>query len=140
MNIKNKGARDFRHNLSKELTFITHNKPITVTRNTDKIFLSNISLIEELLNHIKFTFGKVKEDDGSYTIWLNEIDLVDNAETLEKAIKEIAKQLLEYSEEYYNDFDTWHNAKNRKHHYPYVVKVLLKDNLDDIINLLEEVQ
>ena len=53
--------------------------------------------------------------------WANEIDLVENAETEELAKQQLAESIIEYVEDYYNDFAYWSSASNRVEHMPYVI-------------------
>ena len=57
--------------------------------------------------------------DGSVTLSLNEIDLVENGQTEDEAKWKLADSILEYSENFYNDFNYWSTAPNRKAHIPY---------------------
>ena len=61
-----------------------------------------------------------------------------NEKTREEAIKALAVELKDYAEDYLER--SWNNAPNRKHHYPIVLKVLLKDTINDILQIMEEVQ
>jgi len=40
-------------------------------------------------------------------------------------------------EKYYNEFEYWYSAPNRKAHLPYVLKVLLQDETEDILSMIE---
>jgi hypothetical protein len=72
----------------------------------------------------KFTAEKFIESDGSVTLSLNEIDLVENAPTEDEAKIAMGKAMLEYANDYYQEFELWSKAPNRKHHIPYVQKAL----------------
>ncbi len=75
-----------------------------------------------------FSAEQFDEDDGSVTLSLNEIDLVENAENEEKARMELAKSILEYAQEYYENYEQYSQSPNRKSHIPYVFQAL---NLGD---------
>ncbi|MCG6197514.1 hypothetical protein H1215_10065, partial [Anoxybacillus sp. LAT_38] len=49
----------------------------------------------------------------------------------------LAQELLEYAQEYYEDFATYYSAPNRRAHFPYVLKVLIQDDLQGIVHLLD---
>ena len=61
-----------------------------------------------------------KEKDGSTTVSLNEMDLAENAGTQATAIYKLAESIIEYAEDFYEEFEYWSTAPNRKAHIPYV--------------------
>ena len=40
----------------------------------------------------------------------------------------LAEELMEYAEEYINEFTLYFNGPNRKNHFPYIYRVLLAGN------------
>ena len=66
----------------------------------------------------------MEEADGSITLALNEIDLVENGINENEARAKLANAILEYAQDYYNDFAYWGSAPNRRSHIPYVFKAL----------------
>ena len=90
----------------------------------------NVEVI--ILDEIKFTAVKFVEDDGSITLSLNELDLVENAPTEYEAKLALGKSILEYANAFYKEFELWSNAPNRKNHIPYVLKALNYDNVEKI--------
>ena len=85
-----------------------------------------------LLNGYHFTASSCKEKDGSVSLSLNEIDLVVNGATIELAKREMGSAILEYAEEYYENYSLYSRAPNRKDHVPYVMKALLLQKSDAI--------
>ena len=77
------------------------------------------------------------EEDGSVTLALNEIDLAENGKDEKDARMKLAASILEYSEDYYNDFSYWESAPNRRAHIPYVFKALF---IRDIQKIGESIQ
>ncbi len=88
--------------------------------------------MEEILNVYKFTAEKYIEEDGSVTLSLNGIDLVENGEDEQKAKMALGKAILEYSADYYNDYAFYSHSPNRKGHIPYIFKALLMDSPERI--------
>ncbi len=88
--------------------------------------------MEEILNAYKFTAEKYIEDDGSVTLSLNGIDLVENGEDEQKAKIALGKAIFEYSADYYNDYAFYSHSPNRKGHIPYIFKALLMDSPERI--------
>jgi len=138
--MKKEPITNFRNNISENFDYVIRNKPLVISRRKDTFILSSKMMYEDLLENIRYTYTILIENDKSCSIFLNEIDLFDNGATKEKAIQNLAIQLLEYSESYYQEINLWYNSPNRKKHYPYIMKVLLKNSLEEVIGLLEEVQ
>lgn len=76
---------------------------------------------------------KYVESNGSITLCLRDIDIMDNAPTLDDALNIIAADLLDYAREY---DEIWAVAPNRIHHRPYVKAVLATDP-DKVKNLIK---
>jgi len=82
-----------------------------------------------------FSADEFIEEDGSVTLSLNEIDLVENGKNKEDAVLNLAKSILEYAEDYYNDFSDW-AVGDRKAHIPYVFKALIINSIEEIGGLI----
>jgi len=128
-------ASSVRKDWSAVLDIVAREKPVFFKRTRDEMFLSDISFLHELLSLYRFNAQLFNEDDGSVTASLDEIDLIENAATKEEAINLLAKSILEYAKEYYDDFGYWSRG-SRKSHKPYVLKALLLDNAEAIGGLI----
>lgn len=130
-------ATDVRKNWSLFIDEVIHGKPGVVKRNRD--FFLSISLEQalSLLEGFHFTAEIMPEQDGSITLSLEEIDLVVNSPDLDTAKTAMAEELINYANDYFNDFQLYYNAPNRKNHFPYVLKILLlKDNIEAVCGLI----
>lgn len=107
---------------------VIHEKPKFIKRTRDKMWFSNLETMSEILSAYTFTADKYIEDDGSVTLSLNEIDLVENDENEQAARTALGKAILEYSVDYYNDYPLYSHSPNRKGHIPYIFKALIMDN------------
>ena len=76
---------------------VIHEKPKFIKRTRDKMWFSSLETISEILDIYNFTAMKYIEDDGSVTLSLNEIDLVENGKNEQEARYNLAKSILEYS-------------------------------------------
>ena len=76
----------------------------------------------------RFTAKKFVEEDGSITLSLNEIDLVENDANESSARYALGDAILEYAMEYYNDYAFYSHSPNRKGHVPYIFQALIMDN------------
>ena len=107
---------------------VVHNKPKFIKRTRDRMWFSNLETMEEILKAYKFTAEKFFEEDGSVTLSLCEIDLVENGADEQEARLNLGKAILEYATDYYNDYELYSHAPNRKQHIPYIFKALIMDN------------
>lgn len=125
-------ATDARKDWSQLIDSVVHERPHIIRRTRDYVFMTDLHMIEDILLAYSFTADKYIEEDGSVTLSLNEMDLVANAPTESDAKKIIAADILEYAEEFYEDFKYWSNSPNRKKHIPYVLKALILNDIDKI--------
>ena len=116
---------------------VIHNKPKFIKRTRDKMWFSNLETMSEILEAYQFTAKKFIEEDGSVTLSLNEIDLVENGKDEHEARLNLANAILEYSMEYYNEYEMYSHSPNRKKHIPYIFKALIIDNSEKIGEIIQ---
>lgn len=129
-------ATDVRKDWSEVVDKVVREKPLFMKRTRDYLMLSDLDFMQSLLDAYHFTAQKETEDDGSVTLSLNELDLVENGKTEDEAKRKLAKSILEYSESFYQDFHYWSTAPNRKAHIPYVFKALILGDAEKIGELI----
>jgi len=127
-----KNATEVRKEWSSVVDSVVRDKPTFIKRTRDKMWLSNLETMAEILEAYRFTAQKYVEEDGSVTLALNEIDLVENAENEPTARIKLAAAILEYASDYYNDYAYWSSAPNRKKHIPYVFKALIMEDVEKL--------
>ena len=125
-------ATDVRKDWSTVVDTTVRVKPQFFKRTRDYVFLSDLHFMEELLAGYSYSAIRMDEDDGSVTLALNELDLVENGKDEEEARSKLATAILEYAEDFYNDFSYWGSAPNRKSHIPYVFKALFIGDTEKI--------
>jgi uncharacterized protein YbcC (UPF0753/DUF2309 family) len=129
-------ASDVRREWSRFIDEVKWVKPALVKRNRDIVSVLSLDLLEFILEEYKLTVEVKKEADGSYTGILNEIDLMVNTDDIESLELEMANELLEYSEEYMNEFAFYFGSPNRKNHFPYVYRAILaSDDIEKVKDL-----
>lgn len=127
-------ATDVRKNWSEFCDLITREKPGFVRRTRDRYVMVSSDMLLSMLDNVNFTATSFREDDGTVTISSNEMDLITNASTKEEAIRMLGRDILEYSNEYYDNFQMYYNSKNRRRHLPYIMKALLINDEEEIGN------
>ena len=128
-------ATEVRNEWSSVVDSVIREKPTFIKRTRDYMLLSDIGIIENFLDAYKFTADKYIEDDGSVTLSLVEIDLAENGKNEQEVLKIMAQAILEYAEDYYNEFSYWAKG-NRKSHIPYVFKALILNDIEKIGGLI----
>jgi len=129
-------ATTARNEWSSLVDTVIRERPAIIKKTRDYLFFSNMHVLENILAAYSFNAETLTEDDGSITISLDEIDLVENAPDAKEAVSKLARAILEYSEDYYNDFSYWSRG-DRKTHIPYVFKALILNNIDKIGGLIK---
>lgn len=118
----------FREKWSEQLDEVVRVRPKLITRRRDRIFAMNnehlAALVENAATHIRLE----QEEDGSYIAVIEEIeDVFATGETVKEAVEAVAKELLEYANDYYEHFDEFFHSPNRKNHYALIMKILMME-------------
>ena len=116
---------------------VIHEKPKFIKRTRDRMWFSNLETISDILQIYQFTVLKYVEDDGSITLSLNEIDLVENGKNEQEVRLNMGKAILEYALDFYNEYEMYSRSPNRKKHIPYIFKALIIDNPERIGDMLQ---
>ena len=125
-------ATDVRKEWSAVCDSVIHTKPKFIKRTRDKMWFSNLETMQEILEAYHFTAAEYVENDGTVTLSLNEIDLMENGETEELTKSLLGKSILEYAVEYYENYEQYSKSPNRKSHIPYIFKALITDDPEKI--------
>ena len=121
-------ATEVRKEWSSICDSVIHDKPKFIKRTRDKMWFSNLDTMAEILEAYLFTAKRFIEEDGSITLSLNEIDLIENGSNDSSARYALGNAILEYAMEYYNDYAFYSRSPNRKGHVPYIFKALIMDD------------
>lgn len=118
-------ATDVRKNWSSICDDVVRNRPVFVKRTRDEMVITSIEDMKNILEGLKYHTDIYKEDDGTVTAVLREIDLAENGPDKEAACMSLSEAILDYAEDYYSEFQLYRNAPNRRIHLPYVMKAIL---------------
>lgn len=130
-------ATDARKEWGSFIDNVVRFKPSVVKRNRDYMAAISLEHLDLVLKPYRFTLEHEKEADGSFTGSLKELDLVANASSLEELKAEMVEELIEYAHEYMNEFEKYYNALNRRHHFPYVMRVAIQRKKEVIGSLID---
>ena len=129
-------STEVRKEWSSFIDDVIRESPALVKRNRDLVAVLSVELLDYILSEYKLTVEVKKEKDGSYSGVFNEIDIMANARNLESLEDKLANGLIEYSEEYMDEFKMHYYSSNRKDHFPFVYRVsLYSGDLENIKRL-----
>lgn len=113
------------------------NPAIVKRKNTEQVALLRLDMLKMLLKDYKFVPEIIQEDDGSITLALDVLEIYANNDTLELAMKDLIEDLKLYAQDFLTRSQLFLHAPNRAHHFPYVLKIMLCDNDEEIQAMLE---
>lgn len=131
-----KKATDVRKHWSEFFDAVVREKPQFVKKTRDSLFAVNLDTLKELLAYYTFNVTLLKEDDGTITASLNELNIITNGKDTEEAISLLVDDIVEYSEEYYNEFSYWITGQNTRKHLPYILNVLIQNDKEGVKSLI----
>ena len=128
-------SSEVRKNFSQFIDTVIRKRPQIIKRSRDRLIAVDIQTMSQILNGVKMHYNIFAEEDGSYTASLEEIDIVVNGND-DEIKKMLAKELFDYAMEYYDDFDLYSKAPNRKNHIAYILKILIANEIDEVEKML----
>ena len=84
----------------------------------------SVPLLDSALAQLRFIVSFIPEDDGSVTGVLDELDLIENAQTEASCVALLLAAMRDYAQDFAREFGLWAAAPNRSPHIPYVLKIL----------------
>ena len=94
------------------------------TAYSPEIKMLGAKMLQAFLANLTFTVQLIREDDGSLTASVEELDLFENAASKDKCMMLLLEDMKEYAHDFYSEFELWSSAPNRRKHIPYVAKIL----------------
>ena len=100
-------ASEVRKNWSVTLDSVVYERPAFIKRTRDQVAMVNTDLLLRLLAYCKYHVISEKEDDGSVTCYVEELQLVENAPEKEECINKVVAAMKDYAVDYYSRFSYW---------------------------------
>lgn len=114
-----------------------HYRPVIIRRRqAEEVLVLRADLQKLLLEKYRLKPEVIREEDGSVTLALDELELYANGRTVEEATQELVQDLKFYAQDYLERSQLFINAPNRRAHFPYILRVLLCDSDEEIRSLL----
>lgn len=112
--------------------------PILIRRRRDEeVLMLRRDLVQDALRAYPLKAQALKEPDGSITLIMPTLELVANGPTREKALDDLVAELKAYAQDFFSQSALFFNAPNRRHHFPFLLRVLLCNSDEEIRSLIE---
>lgn len=131
-----KSATEVRRNWGQFNDDVVHKGPQFVKRSRDKWAALSDEQLHTAFGSFRFNAMTFIEDDGSVTLSIRDFGIVADGDTKEEALNELAEFLIDYAEEYHSEFDLYYKSPNRRDHFPYIMNVLIQDDVDGVKDLI----
>jgi hypothetical protein len=132
------GFTEAKNDFSKVFNMVYNElKPAIIKRKKDQeILMLRKDLLRDYLPS-EFKVEIYREKDGTVTLSMDTLEIAVNAPNMEGAVKELIKELRDYTKEYVERSQLFINSPNRKSHFPYVLRLMLCDSDEEIKALLK---
>jgi antitoxin YefM len=131
---------DARRELTSVFDLVQSLIPVIVQprkKSEEQTFIFKEAIVHELLNEYKFVTTLIDEEVDSYSYWLDVLDMYGYGETKEEALHSLVEELIMYSKQYLENPNRYFNSSNRRHHLPYVLKVMICNDYDEVKQMLQ---
>jgi len=130
-------STDVRKDFSNTIDNAIHSKPQFIQRTHNHMVFIEEGELNRLLSGITIKIKFTKEDDGSYIVTNQVIeDVFSTGDTKEEAINNLCKDLIEYAQDYYADYELYSRAPNRKNQAAYVMRILSAPSIESVKEML----
>lgn len=106
--------------------------PRFVKRNRDTWAALSFEHLKAAFATFTFEAELFHEEDGSVTSTLKGFDLVENGDNEDESIELLVEELIEYANEYQENFNTYFRSPNRHDQFPYIMNVLAQDDTEGV--------
>ncbi len=130
-------ASDVRQHWSQFNDDVVREGPRFVKRNRDEWAALSSEHLKAAFATFIFEATIIQEDDGTCTASLVDFDIVENSDTEEEALELVADELIEYANEYQDNFNLYFHSPNRHDQFPYIMNVLVQENQEDVKGLIK---
>ena len=92
--------------------------------NSPLISIISTDLLDAMTEKFPFSPEWLRDEDGSFTVSLKEIDIIGYGDTKEDASEVLATVAMEYAEAYFDELSFYMSSMvNRGSHYPYLRRI-----------------
>ncbi|RKL65801.1 hypothetical protein CR203_18230 [Salipaludibacillus neizhouensis] len=77
-----------------------------------------------------------KDNDNMFYGSIKELMITTQGSTITDLVTDVAIQLKEYADDYFNNFDRYYHSRNRRSHFPFLLKVVVQKDVKAIEQLI----
>lgn len=125
-------SSDVRKDWSGVMDSVIRKRPAFIRRTRDCMMLSSVETIYELVSQIRYVVDEYRENDGTVTLSMRDMDITANGPDVASAKKLLVQNIIEYAEEYYSEYELYYGSPNRRHHLPYIMKALTANDPEEL--------
>lgn len=129
-------ATDVRKHWSQFNDDVIRDGPRFVKRNRDKWAALSSEHLQSAFSQFTFNIIYFYEKDDTVTATLDGFDLVENADSADEAMELIVDELIEYANEYQDNFKLYFNSPDRRDQFPYIMNVLVQEDTEQVKKLI----
>jgi antitoxin YefM len=104
----------------------------------ENTFLFKETLVLEMLSMFKFDIKLIDEKPDAYSYWSTNLGIYGYGETKDQAYDSLVDDLIIYSKQYIDNPARYFNSPNRRAHLPYVLKVMVCNNAEEVKQMLQQ--
>lgn len=128
-------ANDIINDFGSFVDKIIIEKPLVFKQNQNYVLSMSRELVMSVFADKTF-MPLLTEEDGIITATLQGFDFVVQGRSRDEVMTKLTVELIDYTQDYFNDFQIYYYSPNRQKHFPYIVKVLLSDSFKQVEDLL----
>jgi uncharacterized protein (UPF0305 family) len=127
-------SSDVRKNWAQFMDSVIHKSPKFVQRNERDVFMAmNFEYLSAMLNDVRCDVKiEHNREAGEYVATMDQFWFVEAGKSEDEAIHNLAEQLLDYAQDYYQELDMHFHAPNLKQQFPQVIKALITNDVEGI--------
>lgn len=116
---------------------VRHDHPVLIVRNRREwgLLLSRAAMLR-LLAPYRFQVHVIPEDEGGFTLWLDELTIGASGPTLREARQALLAGVRAYVADYLQEFDFYRHLPDLARQEPHVLRLSLARDDDDLIEML----
>ena len=130
-------SADVRKDFSSTIDNAVYIRPQFIRRTRNHVVMLGEQMLNQILSHTILPVS-IYEENGEY-LAVNDVieDLIGYGSTVDEATDSFCRALMEYAEEYYEEFELYSHSPNRKEHLPYVFRVLSSPSESAVKEMLQ---
>jgi len=130
-------ATDVRKHWSQFNDDVVREGPRFVKRNRDQWAALSSDHLKEAFSQFTFDVMFLTEEDGTVTATIDNFDIVENGDNKEEALELVVDELIEYANEYQDNFNLYFNSPNSRKQFPYIMNILVQNDSEDVKGLVQ---